>query len=230
MLQRGFSLVELMVALTIGLMLLTGLTAILVNSSGSRDESDRANRQLENGRYAMEVLISDLRNAGYFAEFDPTVLAAPASLAAVDVCATSVADLKSNLPLHVQGVNDKASTPSCISDVRDVTDILAIRRVSVCVAGSAGCDGIAAGAPYFQASLCASPAELESMNVNDYFDLDTDITALTRTERDCATAADIHRYETNIYFIANNDNAGDGIPTLKLAELGAGGFTISSVA
>ena len=35
-----------------------------------------------------------------------------------------------------------------------------------------------------------------------------------------------YQFRTHIYFIANNDKPGDGIPTLKRAELGPGAFTI----
>jgi type IV pilus assembly protein PilW len=50
---------------------------------------------------------------------------------------------------------------------------------------------------------------------------------MTLHKRDCTTIAALHRYRTHIYFIANNNNPGDGIPTLKRAELSAGpAFTI----
>ncbi len=49
--------------------------------------------------------------------------------------------------------------------------------------------------------------------------------------RGCETAtpvlAPIRRLRTHIFFIANNDKSGDGIPTLKRAELGANGFTVT---
>lgn len=221
--QCGFSLVELMVALTVGLVLLAGLVTIFVNNSSARDEIERANQQVENGRYAMEVITDDLSNAGYYAEFDPTSLVAPSALP--NVCAISATDLKTSIPLHVQGVDNAASVPTCISDVRAGSDILVIRRVGTCVAGSANCDALVAGRPYFQASLCSSSAELASTNVHNYYGLDTTPANLVLHKRDCATIADLHRFVTHIYYVANNDNAGDAIPTLKLAELSSGGFT-----
>src|SRR5262249_62300030 len=61
---------------------------------------------------------------------------------------------------------------------------------------------------------------------SDYYAMDTTNgagTTLTKHKKDCATAADLRRFVTRIYFIANNDNPGDGIPTLKRSELiGAG--------
>jgi type IV pilus assembly protein PilW len=55
--------------------------------------------------------------------------------------------------------------------------------------------------------------------VANYYRLDTNTANLDRRQRNCTTAAVARRYETHIYFIANNDESGDGIPTLKRAEL-----------
>lgn len=225
--EGGFSLIELMVAITIGLLLVAGVTSLFVSNNRARDEMERSSRQIENGRYAVDVLTGDLRNAGYYAEFNPTVLTPPTSLP--DVCATDVATLKTAIPIHIQGSENSAAGIACITDVRANTDVLVIRHASTCVAGVADCDAIAANTPYFQASLCSGTSELGSSDPNNHYALDTNVASLTRHKRDCATTADIRRYKTNIYFIANNDVAGDGIPTLKRAELGAGTFTISSV-
>ncbi|MGH8458777.1 MAG: PilW family protein, partial [Nevskiales bacterium] len=48
-----------------------------------------------------------------------------------------------------------------------------------------------------------------------------------RRGSDCATAplADKRRFITHVYYIANNNEAGDGVPTLKRAELRNGSFT-----
>jgi type IV pilus assembly protein PilW len=227
---RGFSLVELMVALAIGSIILVALTAIFYTSTVARKETDKSSRQIENGRYAMQVLTDDLRHAGYLSEFDPTLLPPPG--AKPDPCATSVGNLNAALTLHVQGVDDVASgtTPTCVSDVKLGTDIVVIRRASTCVRGAANCDAAAAGVPYFQGSLCGSPTELDSSTTTDYFVLDAEPSAgpspFVKHKRDCATFADIRRYRTHIYFIANNDIAGDGIPTLMRAELGAGAFAV----
>src|SRR4029077_9116717 len=52
------------------------------------------------------------------------------------------------------------------------------------------------------------------------------LASLNLHQKDCVTAATFNQYRTHIYFVANNDQPGDGIPTLKRAELGAGAFTI----
>ncbi len=220
--QAGFSLVELMVAVTLGLLVTAGLVTLFVANSRTSAEIEKANRQIENGRYAAQLLTEELRLAGFLGEFDPTVLPTPTVLP--DPCTLSLAGLKAALPLHVQGYDNVASSPlSCVTEpVVSGTDILVIRRASTCAAGSAGCDAVTAGTPYFQASLCRSPTQLGSGNPSDYYALDWVTANLTRQKNDCLTTnlAALRRYRTDIYFIAQNDIGSDGIPTLKRVELG----------
>jgi type IV pilus assembly protein PilW len=222
--DTGYTIVELMVAMTIGLIVLAALITIFVNNSRARAEIERANQQTENGRYAMQLLTDDLHNAGYLAELNPLPLPSPATKP--DACATDLLTLNSAVPIAVQGYDNGVNAPSCLLDLRPGTDILVIRRASTCAVGDLGCDAYVAGAPYLQASSCGSTAELASGSTGTYYALDTDTANLTRHKKDCTAASPWHQYRTHIYFIANNDKAGDGIPTLKRAELGAGGFTI----
>lgn len=231
--SRGLSLVELMIAIALGLIVLLAVTMIFANTSRSRTEMERSNRQMESGRYASQLLTNNLRMAGYLAEFDTTVLTSPAALP--DPCATATADLISALPLHVQGIDNAAVAPGCIGDLKANTDILVIRRTSSCVAGSMGCAAFANGTPHFQASLCApasggtelsAPITSNADYAANFFTLSTSSGDFNKHKTDCTTVADIYRYQVHIYFVANNNQAGDGIPTLKRAELGAGGFTI----
>ena len=82
--QSGFSLVELMISIALSLMILAGLASVFVNSSATRKEIERTTRQIENGRYAVELLSNNIALASFYAEFDPTLLAAPG--ATVDPC------------------------------------------------------------------------------------------------------------------------------------------------
>jgi type IV pilus assembly protein PilW len=224
---RGFSLAELLVAVAIGLTILGGLSAMFVKNTRAQAEIEKAHRQVENGRFAIDLLTVDLRNAGYFAEFNPNVLASPAALPAP--CAENLADLQAGLTMPVQGVDDDASGLPCLDDVRPGTDVLVVRRTATCIAGAAGCEPLAAGGPFFQASLCNNASELNSPDTADFYALELGTANLDRHQRDCTpvagsgTPAAIRRYRTHIYFIANNNQDGDGIPTLKRAELGSNG-------
>ena len=66
--MAGFSLVELMISVTIGLILLLGLVTLLVNSSASHTEMQKSSAQIENGRYATQLLTDDIQLAGYYGE------------------------------------------------------------------------------------------------------------------------------------------------------------------
>lgn len=225
--QGGLSLIEMMISITLGLIILAGLTAIFTSSSRARTEIERANRQIENGRYALQLLSDDVRLAGYNAEFDSSAMSSPGAL--IDPCVTSMVGLRDGLTLHVQGYDDASTIPSCLSDVKSGTDILVIRRVSTCEAGVGDCDAVQANlVPYFQASLCGNATELDfpiidnSSYLGHLYQLDVNSGSMTLHKRDCTTVAALHQYFTRIYFIANNNNPGDGIPTLKRAELGVG--------
>jgi type IV pilus assembly protein PilW len=213
---RGFTIPELMVAITIGLLILAGMSTLFVRNSRAQSEIEKANRQLENGRYGIELLTGDLRNAGFYGEFDPTVLPTPAAMP--DPCSASLAALTAALPLHVQGYDQDATMPGCLADRKSGTDVLVVRHTRPCVAGAADCQDDVSG-PLLQASLCNSASELGSPVVTNQFRLDTNTANLNRTQRNCTTAAVTRRFQTHIYFIANNDRSGDGIPTLKRAEL-----------
>lgn len=225
--EQGFTLVEMMIAVTIGLLIVSGLATLFVNNSRVQREIDRMNRKVENGRYAMQVMTGDIRNAAFYSDFDPAVLSAPA--AKPDACATAVADLIAALPLGVQGYDQVAGTsiPSCIAtDIKTGTDVIVVRHANTCVAGASNCDAIADGTPYFQSSRCNSATELGSASVSDYFVLSTSVANFTRTNRDCATRADLRQYLVHIYFIANNDVGSDQKPTLKRAELSLTGGAV----
>jgi type IV pilus assembly protein PilW len=236
--QNGLSLVELMVAVTISLLVLTALSAIFISSTRSRNEMQKSTQQQESGRYASQLLADNLKLGGYLAEFDSSPLTTPATLP--DPCEKEVAKLLTALPLHVQGVNNAAAIPSCLSDadVKVGTDIVVVRRVSTCVAGAVGCAAFVEGEPHFQASLCtptdSSGSELAHAINSDadyaayHFALSTAAADFTRHKTSCVATdfAAIQRYLVHIYFIANNNEDGDGIPTLKRAELGTVNFNI----
>jgi type IV pilus assembly protein PilW len=220
--QHGFTLAELMISVALGLLIIAGMTTLFVNNNNAQAALENAGRQVENGRFAIQLMSSDLRNAGFYAEFDPSLMPQPGVVP--DVCSTDMTVVKASLRLHVQGVdNAGASALACAPDILPGTDILVVRHASPCVAGDAGCDTIADGGPFLQASLCDSVAELNSGNPDTYFAVGTDATALPLTRRDCTTAADIRRLQVHIYYIAANNESGDGIPTLKRAELVSSG-------
>jgi type IV pilus assembly protein PilW len=65
--QRGVTLVELMVALTLGLILLAAASQVFVANKSTYRLTQALGRAQENGRYAMQRMAYDLRMTGYLA-------------------------------------------------------------------------------------------------------------------------------------------------------------------
>ncbi len=63
--ERGMSLVEVMVAMTVGLIVLAGLTRIYVGSKNAYTVQDEMGKLQENGRFAEEFIAFDARMAGF---------------------------------------------------------------------------------------------------------------------------------------------------------------------
>jgi type IV pilus assembly protein PilW len=217
--QAGLSLIELMVSITLGLMILTGVLTVFFNTSAARSEVERTYRQIENGRYALELVATDLRLAGFYGEFDATSAPAPAALPA-DSCSLAAADWDTWLPLHVIGYDSAGfvSANCTLDNLKANTDVVVIRRARTCAAGVAGCDAVVAGQPYIQTSLCASENTSHKLGLEG-------ATTFDLTKKDCTTAADKRQYFTRIYYISTDNGAGASVPTLMRLELGGAGWT-----
>lgn len=64
--SRGFSLVELMVAITIGAIILAGAITLFVNNRDTYKTINELSRLQETARYALGMMVKDIRMAGYF--------------------------------------------------------------------------------------------------------------------------------------------------------------------
>ncbi len=63
--QRGLSIVELLVALVISMLLLTGVVQVFFSSKQTYASNEAASRLQENGRFALEFIAQSARHAGY---------------------------------------------------------------------------------------------------------------------------------------------------------------------
>lgn len=63
--QRGLSLIELMISITLGMILIAAATSTLLDSQRSYKTSDNVNRAQETGRLAMNILVKHIRLGGY---------------------------------------------------------------------------------------------------------------------------------------------------------------------
>lgn len=230
--QRGLSLVELMISITIGLLILSAMATLFSNQSKTRSELDKSNRMIDNGRYALEVLSENLRIAGFYGEFDPSSTALPASI--TDPCSTTPANMAGAIRLHVGGYNaatasSAIASPPCSltsTSLKNGSDILVLRRAdtSAPIAQTAALSGI----HYIQVSNC----QYENSTPFTIGNNAGTAGAFNLSQRNCTAAntapfADVRRFVVQTYFVSPNNNGTDGIPTLKRRELdpaGTGAF------
>ena len=69
----GFGLVELMIALALGMVIILGVTTLFSDSSRTLNDITRAGRQLENSLYAMDLLAKELSLVDYWGEANAPV-------------------------------------------------------------------------------------------------------------------------------------------------------------
>lgn len=63
--SRGFSLAELMIAMVIGVTLMAGVVQVAVTSKTNFVVGEELSRMQESGRFALDVMTNDIRDAGY---------------------------------------------------------------------------------------------------------------------------------------------------------------------
>jgi type IV pilus assembly protein PilW len=64
--QKGFTLIEIMIALLVGAFLLVGILQIFLSSRQTYQMQENLSRLQENGRFAMDMVARDIRMAGYW--------------------------------------------------------------------------------------------------------------------------------------------------------------------
>lgn len=72
--QQGFTIVELMVAATLGLLILAGAISMFVSNKRIYTEQDELGRLQENARFAIDMLVNDIRMAGHTGCNDDTAV------------------------------------------------------------------------------------------------------------------------------------------------------------
>lgn len=227
---RGFSLVELMVAIAIGLILMGGLVILFANSSHTANEIDKSIRQIENGRYATELLSENISIAGYYGELttDGISLGTPAA------CATTANDLGWDngllavpvvpiAPLVVTGLSaTQAASTGCLSNYKTGTAALVLRHFDTAfVTPGAATDGNF----YVQTSRCSTdPVDIR-------FIISTSAASFTLRDINCTSINKVQRYVTRIYYVADCNECGvDIVPTFKRVELRGGQMVVSPLA
>lgn len=124
--QRAWTLVELLVAMTLSLLLIAGIGQIYLAAKRSYDIQTSLARIQDVGRYATEVLTQDIRRAGYWGVMDMQ-FAGPGIINQVAPAPTCVADNTwgKMVTEKIFGLNDSSGGYACINRLRG--DVLTVR-------------------------------------------------------------------------------------------------------
>lgn len=223
--SRGFSLIELLVAMALGLVILGAVVALYANMSRSNNEIIKTNQVIENGRFAVQLMQSDVVHAGYWGATDaiaatavPNPCLAFANWATTYTTPAALDAYKRNLlAIPVQAYADGSTLTGCGAGLANVvanSDVLLVRHANTCVFGAADCDGGADTGPHLQISDCRSGLPAEGAYTLDG-------AGFTLHMKDCATLAPRRKMVVNAYYVALSS----GMPTLMRVSLNNGVFS-----
>lgn len=241
--QAGFSLIELMIAMLIGILLLLAATGMFISNKRIYNEQNEMGRLQENSRFAVDILTNDIRMAGYGGCLDD--LSALTNLATSAGTATHL----HNSTNAVEGINDKTATSTWspsgsneqITSITNGTDAITLRylepiptKVIFTTGSTMGSTAASTPIPVTcydatgTAENCSinhiTPNEnmaISNCSVGDIFiatgSTNTSITHAATLSRDYDDSAQISRYVTTRYYIgtaANTNQMGNAVPAL----------------
>jgi type IV pilus assembly protein PilW len=221
--HAGVSLVELMVALVLGLFLIFGAVTIYGKSRSTYRTTEAVARLQETARYAFDAIEPDVRMASYWglaSRADYIVNSVgptddrPAELddaaAEIDECGTNFAI---NLEEYIAGVNgaDETDWPLPCDAFRDAwredTDLLVVRR-----GGSTQPEELEEGRIYIQTSRIQG-----TMFVATSCDEPKNPACIPADYS--PPASETRQLDTTIYYVANESTARDDVPSLRRKRL-----------
>jgi type IV pilus assembly protein PilW len=229
--QRGLSLIELMVAMSIGLFLLAGAISVLAKGRDLYRTNDAAARVQETARYAMSTIEADLRMANYWGlmsradliengpaldlanipAVDPTY-ALPADLtgyaATINTCGAMWAV---KLPAYVEGNNNGYGYAcAAFGTAAAAADQLTVRRASTQVITAA-----ALGATTGQIKVQTSRVQGTLFSGN------------TVPSGYAPPLSETRALVVNGYYVSQDSDQAAGTPSLRRKQLGfAGGAPV----
>ncbi len=143
--HTGFSLIELMIAMLLGILIMAGLVNLFLQSKRSFNQNESIARMQEDARFALEMIVTDLSMAGMLADlltpqgigFDTTLaLGVDCGPGGFPNWAFSMINLAGDYAMMESVDNSTSATAnaahSCIAagDIKPGTDILTIKRVA----------------------------------------------------------------------------------------------------
>ncbi|MFC5581908.1 PilW family protein [Rhodanobacter terrae] len=238
--QAGMSLIELMIAVAIGLALLAGLSSLYVSTSKARSEFNKTSEQVENGRFALQSITRDIEMAGFYGRSSLPV--ATTSYALSDPCATAPASMGFSttpaltVPLPVYGPALASTAPACLPATLATTlpnmkagaEVLTVSYVSGSTTATPDGNNY-----YLQRSGCETDSvSMVYSKTAGAFTLHNKAPSGSSV-CSTSTSAELRQYVERSYYVATCDvcsgTGADTTPTLKVAEFVNGAIQVSSL-
>jgi len=185
-------MVELLIAVALGIVLSWAILDVTLNSSRTVRELELTSEMVENGRYLTNLLSGELQLAGFYGRLedyvDVTVTAQP------DACGLSSTSLRNGMNYPVFGLDDVGpGDTTCDSYVMLTgSDALLIRRADTTfVNNNVGLDK---KKHYLQETVTAA-----------VLDLGINSASFNLLEKDDTTVAAIREYHQDIYFVGTDN-------------------------
>lgn len=235
--SKGFTLIELMIALLLGLLLSAGIISVFVEGKRNFVQDDEVSRVQENGRYSLRLLSRELGMAGFFGGVPNSSLVSGGGVDDDD-CGPGTDDwlLEGAAPLEVidNATNATINTYySCISDgdIVEDTDVVAIKRASdspVIQDGEWQIDDDLVDERYYLHNKNRGLGKVELYQGSKYEScVGVDCPENIGTIESANSGSDIWEYYASIFYIGMDGEAGDEVPSLCKKELVSTGSDIS---
>jgi len=223
--QHGVSLIELMIAITIGLVLVYGATALYVKSKVTYNDNDMIARLQESGRYALGSLEHDVLAANYWGQFAIqnsytsviTVTSQPPDIGGPGIIASGTDDCGPNFAFDVrhsiQGDNG-GTLPFQYGG--GATGFLNANSSGNCVAKNQ----VAASD-----TLTLRHADPNSAATTDYFKVCSSVSTadIVKDATSCSPSDQVNGYQVHSYYISQDSDRNTGLPSLRRKYLNSAG-------
>jgi len=233
---RGYTLLELIIAIGLGVAIMLALMLMFSRNSGDQQELERTVRQMENARFSVDTLTEDVMHAGFFSDFNPnTVLPAPV-ITSPDPCAVlpaaqgwvspdPVVGTVMQMPRAIEGI-PAATVVGCLTNRRPNTEAIVIRRAET--GPTIALAAASSNNLYIQTARCRD-------EVGQFRIAAGPAAAFNLMPSNCTSGAvndAVRRLLQRTYYVATCNDCvnNDGIPTLKRVEMIDGALRTASIA
>jgi type IV pilus assembly protein PilW len=239
--SRGVSLIELMVALTIGLVILAGTLAMYMKARDIYSSNDTVSRLQENARYAMNLIESDVRMANYWGLMSRSLFIenssctpSPTDVAVAGTCGATVAcpdgttgtDWSFDADNYIDGLNDvvanaalksAGNTLACSAKDGSGGNGQTIAGTDVLVIRRASSDLLAPGA-----TPAAKTAYIASTRTTATIFAGAVPTAYSSLGAVTPPRYEVRPFVTSVYYISKDSIGNPDFPALRRKQLTAG--------